>query len=541
MPERLGLPEGLNPIWLEGIVTQEYERDTLPLLFASDEVFYEYYDALVREDPDNEAAIERIRATNRQARQERAEGFWQECLANLARCVHLRRVCYDDNDYQYTAAQLHHVLSIYSFASFFLSEAKSAQPNLRQGLLARAFELFTKAGETAADVQNAHHRRFLRAVVANNLANYFHLRGKHKAAAQQVAKARQLWGSARVPRGKAYFVVREHSALCYNESWDDAVKGLKGCVSSMPAPNENGDERGQKPKGTEEDSGNAPVRFEIQVAANPMPMADAVQIVAAHNLSVSCVGQRKYKEAAEWCQRAMDAASRSVAHLAGSHPWVKAIKSCQTLCAKMSFTQHFTKYKMRPLDMHVPEFVKMQRIIQETRTMPIFNDLVQLHRQQRAQAHEAKLQQEEAKKRYAEELRRKAEANLATRGAAAIFRGHTQWSPQRRSPGASPPPIRKKPISVLRMYLRQTSYKQFVEEYNQQSGDDNKAVAHRRAPNSARAPHPPGGRPERRPPRSAGPASARPLHSTAKPPPQSPESAHETIAHGAEAEMEGHA
>jgi len=299
MPERLSLPEGLAPIWLEGIVTQEYERDTLPLLFASDEVFQEYYDALLRDDPDNAPALERIRATNRQARQERAEGFWQECLTSLARCVHLRRVCYDDSDYQYTAAQLHHILSIYSFASFFLSEAKSAQPNIRQGLLARAFELFTKTENAAKEVQNPHHRRFLRAVVANNVANYFHLRGKHKAAAQQVAKARQLWMQARIPRGKVYYQVREYSALCYKEDWDSAVKGLKASLSNAPT-GDNADDHVLRAKAAEEDEGKAPVRFEIQVAGNPMPMADAIQIAGAHNLSVACVGQRRHKEAAEW-------------------------------------------------------------------------------------------------------------------------------------------------------------------------------------------------------------------------------------------------
>eukprot|EP00665_Eupelagonemidae_sp_cell47_P001996 gene1996-1711_t len=90
----------------------------------------------------------------------------------------------------------------------------------------------------------------------------------------------------------------------------------------------------------------------------------------------------------------------------------------------MSFSQHFTRYKMKGSDTHIPEFVKMQRIINETRTMPIFHSLLQLHRQQQRQAAEARKGQEEARREFDDELRRRADVNFSAaggRGAVAVY------------------------------------------------------------------------------------------------------------------------
>eukprot|EP01065_Artemidia_motanka_P002068 TRINITY_DN1094_c1_g3_i4.p1 TRINITY_DN1094_c1_g3~~TRINITY_DN1094_c1_g3_i4.p1 ORF type:complete len:540 (+),score=42.70 TRINITY_DN1094_c1_g3_i4:518-2137(+) len=499
------LPEGIQPIWLEGVLTQEYERDTLPLLFASDDVFQEYYDVLVRATPHMKATLEQIRTVNKRAREQRAEGFWQECLKSLAHCTHLRRSVFDDSDFQYTAAVVHHVLSVYSFASFFLSEARAAPSAQRVGLLSRSFELLKLADSLTAQVRNTTHRAYLRAAIANHLANYFFRRKKPKAAAQQVSLALRHWQRARLSRASNYFLARDASALCFAERWEDAAKALSACARCFAnASTDAVADDFQSSKGRPEDEeqatgGSAPVRFDVQLAGNPMSITDAAQIVVSHNHAVSCVGLRRYREAAEWCQRAMDAANRASAHLAASHPWVKAIKSCQVLCTKLSFSQHYSKYKMKPQDLHVPEFVKMQRIINETRTMPVFNDLIELHRQQRMQATEAKQHQEKAKQQYTEELQRKAAENIASRGTTAMFLGKPNWTPHRQR-SCSPPSVRRKPLSALRMYLQQTSYKQFVDEYSREHGIDPSEAQY--GASTARVPRPPDS--ARRVPQSAG-------------------------------------
>eukprot|EP01062_Namystynia_karyoxenos_P069543 TRINITY_DN65021_c0_g1_i1.p1 TRINITY_DN65021_c0_g1~~TRINITY_DN65021_c0_g1_i1.p1 ORF type:complete len:573 (+),score=148.62 TRINITY_DN65021_c0_g1_i1:90-1808(+) len=508
----LALPSGIHPIWLEGAVTQEYERDTLPLLFAPEEQFKEYYEALTRQYPAHTAKLEQIRQRNRQARSQRAEGFWQECLHSLMHCVQQRRIIFDDNEFQYTAAQIHFVLSIYSFASFYLTESRNADPELRAGLQARAFDLFKRADLAARDVEQPQHRRYLLAVVSNNLANYFYRRRKMKAAAQQVQLSVKHWRLARVPRNTSYFRAREASALCFAERWADAARELNSWAASVQFPSaDEGEEPApaEKEAPPEEDYGAAPVRFQVQLVGNPMPIADACQIVVSHNLAVAYIGLRRYKEAAEWCQKAMDACSAAAAHLSAGHLWVRAVKSCQTLCQKTSFSQHYTRFKMKPQDTHVPEFQKMQRIINETRTMPIFNSLVEIYRKQRLEEYEARKQQEESRKRYADELRRKAEVNLASRGAGVVFNGKPQqWSPPRSVRSSPPPSARHKPLSALRMYLQQTSYKQFVDDYTRHGGwaAEQGQPAEGGGAQGPLAPRPPGGAAPQRVVRSAGPA-----------------------------------
>ena len=86
--------------------------------------------------------------------------------------------------------------------------------------------------------------------------------------------------------------------------------------------------------------------------------------------------------------------------------------------------------------------------------MPIFNSLLQLHKQQLKDEKEAKRQEEEAKEDYRKELEEKAAINKKTRKAAIEY-GVRGKSSSRKRP----------PMSALRMYVRQTSYQQFVDSF----------------------------------------------------------------------------
>eukprot|EP00754_Rhynchopus_humris_P045498 Rhum_TRINITY_DN4962_c0_g1::Rhum_TRINITY_DN4962_c0_g1_i1::g.16194::m.16194 len=167
----LSLPEGVRPIWLEGVVSTEYERDTLPLLFSSDDVFNEYYEVLSSKNESFRQPLEMIKARNKRARDQRASGYWQECLDTLAQCLHLRRCVFSDDDFQYTAAVKHHLLSVLNFATYFLKETRTLQSKAnREGILAKAFQLFKQAEAAAQQVECAHHRAFFRAAVATNMS-----------------------------------------------------------------------------------------------------------------------------------------------------------------------------------------------------------------------------------------------------------------------------------------------------------------------------------------------------------------------------------
>ena len=95
------LPSEVKPLWIEAAFTAEYERDTLPLLFASDRIFAEYYDALAQKNRSLHSAIDQIRQENFAARNYRVEGMWRESIEALMRCVELRRAVFDSSDFFY--------------------------------------------------------------------------------------------------------------------------------------------------------------------------------------------------------------------------------------------------------------------------------------------------------------------------------------------------------------------------------------------------------------------------------------------------------
>eukprot|EP00659_Diplonema_papillatum_P015614 gene15614-23832_t len=221
------LPDGVRPMWLEGVVTSEYERDTLPLLFSPDEVFNEYYEVLAQKNPSFRRPLEMIHARNAKAREQRSSGYWQECLNVLSQCLHLRRCIFDDDDFQYVAAAHHYVLSILNFATFFLNQSRTAStPALREGILAKAFQLFKQAEEASKQTANPQHSSFLRAIVANNMANYLYRRRRMKAACQQTTIALKHWSRCRVGPGTAFFIARDATSLCFAGKWEEAAKAL---------------------------------------------------------------------------------------------------------------------------------------------------------------------------------------------------------------------------------------------------------------------------------------------------------------------------
>eukprot|EP01060_Flectonema_neradi_P011023 TRINITY_DN18093_c0_g1_i3.p1 TRINITY_DN18093_c0_g1~~TRINITY_DN18093_c0_g1_i3.p1 ORF type:complete len:379 (+),score=60.47 TRINITY_DN18093_c0_g1_i3:41-1177(+) len=353
MAEALGLPDGIRPIWLEGVVVSEYEKDTLPLLFASDEVFNEYYDALSAKNPAFAQPLEMIRVRNKKARDQRYDGYWQDCLITLSQCLHLRRCIFDDSDFQYCAAVKHYILSVLNFATFLLKESTTSG-TAKEGVMAKSFQLFKQAESITDQVDCYHHRYFFKATVASNLGNYFYKRKKIKAAGQQAVLSLKHWSKAKVDFASSFFIARHAIALCFCGRWVEAAKSLAAAVKSEEC------QESSTTHPTPEAYQSAPVRFNVQLLANPMPISDATQLVLFHNYSVTMIALRRNKEAAYWCQRAMDTANSNSQHLAASHPWVKAIKECQAFCSQMSYAHFFQKYRMKPSDTHIPEFQKMQ-------------------------------------------------------------------------------------------------------------------------------------------------------------------------------------
>ena len=134
-------------------------------------------------------------------------GYWQECLASLSQCIHLRRCIFEEDDFQYTGAVNHFLLSILNFASFFLRESATSDPKTKEIMLLRAFDLFKKSQDTLNSVSHIGQRAFFKAMISNNFANYFHRRKKEKAASQCALAAMKAFVRSRVSVYGFYFQV----------------------------------------------------------------------------------------------------------------------------------------------------------------------------------------------------------------------------------------------------------------------------------------------------------------------------------------------
>eukprot|EP00758_Cryptobia_borreli_P003736 Tbor_TRINITY_DN3952_c0_g3::TRINITY_DN3952_c0_g3_i1::g.719::m.719 len=97
------LPREVRPIWLEGIFTSHYELTTLPLLFSDDELFNKHYDSLIINNPRIVDKLEELRTVNSKAREFRANGMWQDSIEALWKTVEMRKLLFENQDFQYTA------------------------------------------------------------------------------------------------------------------------------------------------------------------------------------------------------------------------------------------------------------------------------------------------------------------------------------------------------------------------------------------------------------------------------------------------------
>eukprot|EP00906_Rhabdomonas_costata_P027519 RCo039069 len=175
-----------SPIWLEGVISGDFELDTLPLIFSRQADYDMYYEALVTKHPKWGRDLQKIRKTNLQARAQKAEGDSLGCLDTLLQCLHDRRAVFDDGDYQFYAALVHYLLTIVYFASM----------GLAAGRLNEALELFTRAHREITEFEYLLRKsdyHLLLCIQSNNMANYWFRKGKINAASQCCCRAYQLW------------------------------------------------------------------------------------------------------------------------------------------------------------------------------------------------------------------------------------------------------------------------------------------------------------------------------------------------------------
>eukprot|EP01063_Lacrimia_lanifica_P012601 TRINITY_DN19255_c0_g1_i1.p1 TRINITY_DN19255_c0_g1~~TRINITY_DN19255_c0_g1_i1.p1 ORF type:complete len:1046 (+),score=355.86 TRINITY_DN19255_c0_g1_i1:110-3247(+) len=165
---------GVQPLWLEGIVTTDYERDTLPLIFASDHDFNVYYHALGAKNPRKKFELTRMKDLSARARALRAAGRLPEALACMQGSLAARKEVFHHEDYQVVSAQLHLCLTAVHFASHAF---------VRQDFPA-CYELFKAAQKTTTAELTPAERPFIEMILYSNWVGYWYRRGRPSLAAR---------------------------------------------------------------------------------------------------------------------------------------------------------------------------------------------------------------------------------------------------------------------------------------------------------------------------------------------------------------------
>eukprot|EP01012_Entosiphon_sulcatum_P026232 TRINITY_DN3163_c0_g1_i1.p1 TRINITY_DN3163_c0_g1~~TRINITY_DN3163_c0_g1_i1.p1 ORF type:complete len:544 (+),score=60.54 TRINITY_DN3163_c0_g1_i1:25-1632(+) len=390
------LPEGLSPLLIDGLITSQYEEETLPLLFAEDGVFDQYYCALIEKNEALAPALQHIRTKNLEAREHRAAGRWQECLDMLMHCVYLRRCVYEDSEFQFVAALTHFVLSTVTYGNFFLGESIiEAVLTTKDTHFGKAFELFQRAKEAVEKVPLKQQQMLLRAIVMHNIGTLYFRRGKKKAAAQAMHDSFRAWAKSKAQNYNYYFLLCEGTACLFSSRFPEALQMLQAAAENLPLPTTRGeteDENGHPiPQRPAETKSPAPtsaqaIPYQPQLLSIALPLVPACSIATYANAALASLTSHHYQEAATWCTRALDMAAAHRTMLGAHHPWIKLLRKLQDHCSKQAFSATYTRYKMRPSEYRIKEFPVMQKIIMEARTMPAFTAMIASMHQQRAKA-----------------------------------------------------------------------------------------------------------------------------------------------------------
>lgn len=440
MADSLNLPPEVKPLWIEGLFTSEYERDTLPLLFATDKVFGDYYDALKEKNSSLAVAIDQIRERNTLARMERQEGMWMECVDSLLYCANLRKAIFAETDFQFTAAQKHHIMSLLNFATFFLRESNNAK--VREAMLMRSYELFKKAEEAVAFVRNREDRYFIKTAVENNYSVYFAKRKKYCAASQRIQLALRAWNPLRLHEHRFYFAVQRHTGDLYSGRVDDAIVGLKQAtlliskkrLQALLSPaRARGDHEVADPSISSDDdevptgeAAVAPFRYTIHVLNSGLDATAAAVIAVHHNLAIALIAQRRYREAVAWVSKCMELAAAQSTLLSPNHPIVVTIRRAEEFCQKMSVGTKMNAFLMKKDEYSAEKYRQLQAAAV---------------REVKSGGHSGRSQQGTAD-------------------------GNVSPTPPRRGHSAQAPRFRKPShVEALQTYLKNVSYRQLVEEY----------------------------------------------------------------------------
>eukprot|EP00756_Hemistasia_phaeocysticola_P058185 Hpha_TRINITY_DN34807_c0_g1::TRINITY_DN34807_c0_g1_i1::g.167753::m.167753 len=377
---------GVVPLWLDASSSAPFETDTLPLLYAPEDVYHKYYQTLISKSPELQDTLRDLEHRNNNARKEKADGNWEDCLDELDRCLCLRLLMFPRQHWQVVGAARHLLMTTLSFAEHFTRQARTAGSAEGEQLHSNVQQLFARASVALRSdlLGDQKSRRFFRALVASAVAQALQQRGKYRAAAQQARSALRQLQTALAPSAldvSQYFMVRAASSCCFTGEWGRGITELREiladdiCAEIMDEEEEDAPARDTGPRletfngcplcvrvvvrdpyrprprrrdrDSDEDSGEdegdgdesttkaSTARDEPPPPPEPrtLPVLRSAVFAAQYNLGLALMTRRKHQEAAT----VLESATKTAASLAldPSHFWIGALSKLRTHCADL--------------------------------------------------------------------------------------------------------------------------------------------------------------------------------------------------------------
>ncbi|KAJ9443581.1 hypothetical protein DIPPA_04580 [Diplonema papillatum] len=157
-----------RPLWMEGVISVDFEVETLPLLYASKRDFDVYYETLSEKHTRKRSEFADMKRLCVAARDHRDKGEAVKALELLSLSLDVRKAVFQPGDYQLVAAQHHLCFAAVHLASYALVKQEASV----------SYELFAVAKQSIEQHLPLSERPLFLLILFNNWANYWNRRMK---------------------------------------------------------------------------------------------------------------------------------------------------------------------------------------------------------------------------------------------------------------------------------------------------------------------------------------------------------------------------
>jgi tetratricopeptide (TPR) repeat protein len=271
---------------------------------------------------------------------------------------------------------MHHPESVHAVVLYLVQMLNYSTELSIKGSLNKAFEILRSAEEMVKNVKDSRMRTFIRAILANNLANFYYRRKKYNATARYAKEAFKMWKSLGTLDHSLYFMLKYGTAACLSGKYQESSDLFSTALLLLK------EQSNLAGKGTKAPL-TATFKLPLSFTMNQEEFVTSVNIIAEHNAAVSLCATRKYSQAMKICDTCLEGANE-VFDVA--HPWLKQILRTHEYASKQSQAPSLDSFKIKSDEIVHKEIQTMNRQVKEM--------LIQQQSQQQNQQQQAQSQQQ---------------------------------------------------------------------------------------------------------------------------------------------------